>query len=516
MVAVVALVLRGLTVGRSQTVDETAWMRRTAGFWDALARGDIDHASASVGELATMPGITTMWVGTIGRGIWGAGRGLGMWREEPSGQVFGESHASITIAQATMAVLVSLVIAALVVLVRAWIGRVASVIAGLFLATEPFLVAHGAVLHTDEPMALLGLLSMIATALAVGVPRRTRFCNARGMALIGGAAFGLAVLTKISALFFLPSVGLIAGWAVIVAWPRRHDTAALALLRRSSLWWIGAGIATIVVLYPALWVDPGTQLSALWRSAGLGSTDHLQFFRGEITGAPSAVYYLVAVPMRVSPWLLLAGIAALLGGLASRAVRPFLTITLVMVLPSLLVLSLAAKKFDRYALIVPAVLAVLVGGAAQELTRGLRDHFGARERSLAAGALGLVLVVNSAAVAPWGLAYFNPLLGGSEHGEKTLLVGWGEGLQLAGSVIERREAERCDDITIWSDYPISSAFPCGVVVSDPLAAGATDYLVLYVSHRQRTTPAALAERVGERMLVERIHIRGIRYVDVYQ
>jgi len=36
----------------------------------------------------------------------------------PSGQAFGESHASITVAQATMAVLVTLLIAGLVVLVR--------------------------------------------------------------------------------------------------------------------------------------------------------------------------------------------------------------------------------------------------------------------------------------------------------------------------------------------------------------------------------------------------------------
>jgi hypothetical protein len=50
-----------------ETYDETLWLGRSARFVDALASTDLGAASAAKDQqLATMPGVTTMWTGALG------------------------------------------------------------------------------------------------------------------------------------------------------------------------------------------------------------------------------------------------------------------------------------------------------------------------------------------------------------------------------------------------------------------------------------------------------------------
>ena len=77
-VVVAAAVPRVLTAGRYVTTDEPRWMQRSERFFEAVTSLELSSASASLGEPATMPGGPTMWIGSMARVVWAAGRELGL------------------------------------------------------------------------------------------------------------------------------------------------------------------------------------------------------------------------------------------------------------------------------------------------------------------------------------------------------------------------------------------------------------------------------------------------------
>jgi len=155
--ALLAALPRALTAGHFRTWDETLWMARSLRFSGAVATGNTADASASAGwDLVTMPGVTTMWIGSAARAVWSGGRHLGLWAHA-AGATFDSSRSGLALAQLGVAAVTSALVGVLVLLVAAWAGQVAAGVAGVLLATEPFLVAHGAVLHTDELMTFSGV-----------------------------------------------------------------------------------------------------------------------------------------------------------------------------------------------------------------------------------------------------------------------------------------------------------------------------------------------------------------------
>jgi hypothetical protein len=151
-----------------------------------------------------------------------------------------------------------------------------------------------------------------------------------------------------------------------------------------------------------------------------------------------------------------------------------------------------------------------VGVVAAATAREAAQRWGGRAWPAAGALLAGGLVVHAVTVVPWGLAYFNPLLGGSSTAVGTVLVGWREGLERAGPIIAADAAGRCDDVIIDA---IGSArlYPCGRPRrGDPTA----DYVVAYVSERQRR-PEVVARRIDRRPRIGTVVERGIVYAEVY-
>lgn len=55
-------------------------------------------------------------------------------------------------------------------LVSKWLSVRTGLVTGAVLATEPFWVSLGSILHTDELVALFGLTGLVALAWALGLP----------------------------------------------------------------------------------------------------------------------------------------------------------------------------------------------------------------------------------------------------------------------------------------------------------------------------------------------------------
>lgn len=512
-VAVLALVPRALTAGRFETTDETLWMQRSLNFSDALLRLDPARASATTDVLSTMPGVTTMWIGSAARATRWIGARLGLVEGDVA---FTASPAGLHFAQLGVAFASSALIGVVVLLAWQWASPVAAVTAGALLASEPFVVAHGSVLHTDELTGLFGAAGMLAllSALAIPAPVTER---PRAMAAVGGMLLGGSLLTKLSALSLLPGLAAVIGAALLYkareGW-RSGSSLADAVRTPARLLLLAAASAavTILVAWPAIWADPLHQFGLLQESAALARTPHTTFFLGQPTTTPGRLYYAVATPLRMTPWFLLGSLLLIPLGLARR--RRHMVILLVVIASIAAVLTTAARQMDRYVLTALPLLALACGLGLDVAVGPARAWFDTRPRlAIAAGlAATALLVLHASWIAPWGLAYFNPLLGGSATAEQAILVGWGEGLELAGERIRQREAPRCDLKVALKYWVLSSAFPCGSTT--PEVDGA-DYLVLYVNHRQRLSEPALTDLRRRGRLIDVVSIRGIDYAEIY-
>ncbi len=485
-------------------------MQRSLNFSDALLRLDPAAASATTGPRATMPGVTTMWLGTAARAAWALGMQLRLTEGEAT---FTTSAVARGLAQLAVAFATSALIGLVVLLAWWWASPVAAVAMGALLASEPFVVAHGAVLHTDELTGLFGAGGVLALLLALGIPARSAG-RPRARAALGGALLGGALLTKLTALVLLPGVALVASADVLRALVTvRHGTRQLG--RQSSLLALACGVAVAVVLlaWPAIWADPLRQLDLLRQSAALARTPLTTFFLGHVTGTPGPLFYAVATPLRMTPWFLLA-VLVLIPLALVRGQRRHAVILLVIIAPVVAVLSVAARQADRYVLVALPLAALAVGLGIDAVLGRIRTPCSARPRlALAAGLTATALLVAHAAwIAPWGLAYFNPLLGGSKTAERTILIGWGEGLELAGEWIRQREAPGCEVTVAFTHWTLSSAFPCGTITGDTAAA---DYVVLYVHDRQGLPNQVLANLHQRGQLVDVVTIRGINYAEIY-
>ena len=509
--ALLALVPRALTTGRFETTDEVQWMYRSRSFGDALLRLDPAAASTTTsGEMTTMPGVTTMWVGTAARAVRWSGARLGLTDDAVE---FTASPLGLHLAQLGVACVTSLLIGLIVLLAWRWCDPVAALTAGALLASEPFVVAHCAVLHTDAMTALFGTSGILALLLALAIPAPATG-RPRVMAAFGGALLAGAFLTKVSVLALAPGFLLVIGTAMLLdarrSWHRGEPIGAM-LWRRVALLVLAGGVAlaVIVLAWPAIWADTVRQLGLLSMSAHLAITPHSNgtFFLGRITDKPGPLFCFVVIPLRMTPWFLLSSLVLIPIALA-RGKRRHAAILLVMAGSIVAVVSLAVKQMDRY--VIPALpfVALALGLGLAALVGKIQSR-----RLVAIGlAVAALLTLHAIWIAPWGLAYFDPLLGGGTTALQATLVGWGEGLEIAGEWIRQREAPSCG-VKIGLMYSnLTSAFPCGTTTNDLDAA---NYVALYVNHRQRLPPDALAALRQRGKLVHVVTVRGMDYVEIY-
>lgn len=499
VLVLLALAARAPYLNLYPTQDEDNWVERAAEFRTALARHDWRGTYRS-----GHPGVTTMWLASLGMGDLSAPL---VTRTERWVTRVPEFMTALEAARHVMLGFEALLIALIAALMGRLSGWGAGLVAGALLAFDPFFVAHGQLVHLD---ALVSGLMMVA--LLSALVYWTRGGN-RLFFVLSAIAGGLAFVTKAPAAVLVPAIPVIAALG-LRPWrsPRTFGWWALG----TALWGLLAAV-TMLAIWPALLTNPIDTVNRLLRfAAAEGGQPHGpgNFFLGKPVAIPGPMFYPLALALRLSPPVLV-GLFCLVA-LPWRDTEDHRSRAPVWVLIAgavffVVVMSLGAKKLDRYVLpAIPALLA-LAGLGLWRAGVALRNR---RPWLAAAPALVLLLQpISLLSAEPYPLSYYSPLAGGGPAAERTMLVGWGEGLDQVATYLNAQPD--ADSMTIAVYFPLTVNFQAqvrGTVVGYGPNVRPT-YVVDYVNAHQRGQfPAEIIGRDPD--LVTRIN--GIEYARVFR
>lgn len=569
-----ALALRLAGLDSFLTPDENLWATRTTQFLAALSAND--WAATNV---TGHPGVTTMWAGSVGL--------IARWlfARSPGATTFLESLSELAADPVRLDYLpwlrmpVALACAAAIVvaylLARQVMDERAALLGAALLIFDPFLLAHGRLLQMDGLLAAGIAVSWLALVAALHTGQRRFY-------LLSGLSIGAAVLTRSPALVMGP---LMLGAIVLVRMGQAGPTPAPHLQRAvpcgaghagvctrlgriaGDLLWIGVPAALVIfLLWPALWVEPVVTLGRVWglmTAYGGGEHELGSYWLGKPVSEPGTLFYAATLALRTTPVTSIGLLLALAATLLRREIVPSDISTHARNLPAPaqsvqvrgrraswallafalwfgIVLTLGAKKFDRYLLpIFPAVdllaawgwVSALSWAAARWRQHPLELHAGRGAwRPLAAsiapwaGAALLVGIQARGALAEWPsyLTAYNPLAGGIPAAARIFLAGWGEGLEEAAACLNDLPGGGTGHAAAWYGKNVFGAFYRGTSfdlyydtpVATDLYAHDVDWVVTYLNQEQRglVNPSVAAQLGAPLCTVAR---KGVALASVY-
>lgn len=575
LVFLLALLPRILGLSQFLTTDERLWWGRSRDFFGGVISSEfacpevVENDATAVLEPATglactlragHPGVTTMWSGSLG--IWlyylSSNTDQSLLEFVKALSVDPIDPYSIfwlrlptAVSYAAFAALVFFIVNKIVAPARH--GYWVALLAALFLALSPFNIALSRVLHTDALETVFVTLAML-TAFYYWTHSATRL-----WLLISGALAGASLLSKTPAFFSLPFMALLGGWYIGQQWLAGQTGfrigAVIGRVIIDGLLWLVAALVAAILLWPALWIIPGTAIDFfLTVNFGYAGRGHEKgnFFLGSVSEDPGVWFYPVNWLLHTTPlvvgglllgllfWLIgspngdshqeggrLAGLWRRLGYRpAATPIDTLFFLSLLFAALFTLFLVTSSKKQDRYLLpaypflhIVAATGWVWLGGQLARL-RKLRGW--SIQRSYLMPLVAVVILLYSIMLAttyPYYFTYFNPLLGGLNTAARLTTVGWGEGLDEAADYLNQKPEAK--ELTVVSWY--GSAFT-------PYFAGSSadyfeqkgpvisaDYALVYINQKQRHLPDdGFFRFLAQQPLEREFKLNGVPYIWLYR
>jgi hypothetical protein len=529
---VLALAPRLIGIEQHLTADDQDWVRRVSRFSVAVQRGELRATYQS-----SHPGLPVLWLGSLAFGSERSARLAELASDLPRLEKAPEYLEALFDARRALSLVSAALTVVLAFLTWRLFGAGPALLGGMLLASEPFLVAHGKLLHTDALLAQLMAISALAALIF--------FDGKGGLAylVLSGLGAGLAFSTKapgVSMFAFVPLLGLFSVWQRTRRPPRRKadlQSILRPLALQLVMWGLAAG-AVYALLWPALWVDPLTTLGRMLTSVrGVGESPRRwgNFFLGQVVGEDvGPLFYPLVTLLRMSPITLIGllflawfglrqsrSAATILDsnepGALARAEPLFHNVVLYT-----LMMTLSPKKLDRYLLPVYPMLDILaaLGFWLAIAAVGRRNASFLSNKRRAASLVAAALVVGMgqaalvASVQPYPLSFYNPLLGGIHLARQTVIVGWGEGTDQVAAYLDRQP--NASEIVVTSLYHdlIHAQFDGdGVPLWEWQRA---DYLADYVNMDQRgLVPGPLQPIVSSQPPVFTARVNGLDYVRLY-
>jgi hypothetical protein len=544
------------------TPDERRWIERSVQFFSALSVGDFAD-TFQTGH----PGVTTKWTGTVGLLVKYLSRarqpslaGLRAFLEavpvSPSVSV-----EYLPVMRFPTALLTAACVVAIYFMVRRIFGDRAALLSGVLLALDPFYLPHSRVIHHDALATTFMTLAMLSFLICAWHGRWRTFL------ILSGLTAGLSFLSKGSALFLVPFVGLLCGIGYLAQVEDWRKIERGALVRWVSAWlgWVAVALLIFFLLWPIMWVDAASAVQGLLDTAvEYAGEAHTKgnFFLGQALDDPGPLFYPVTLLFRTTPLTLLGLVAAfcfwvkeqsaqnrtlegwhlqrfidlLLGRGEERETRSRKLSSLSLwayLFSFVLFMTLGDKKFDRYILPIYPIVEILAALGLCQLGALLAKRIGRRYRDTilsgrSAWAFGLAVVAAlQAGFAlphyPYYLTYYNPLVGGGRLAPQVYYVGWGEGLDQMARYLNQKPGGAQLEVSSWYHRELIPFFLGSADRLDPKGDAnlmpwhMADYVVFYLNQVQRENPSqALVSYIRSLEPEHVVHLKGIDYAWLYR
>jgi len=533
------------------TTDEPFFMQEAANVIAAFLRGEFQATYWHF-----YPGVTISWLSGLGLGAqWVIARLIGASGQLPPVDIHETILKSMVAVRVPYAVLTAGGVAGFYLLARRLFGHWTATLGAIFIALDPFYLAHSRVAHGDAPVTVFMGLSALAflVYLQEGPSHNTRdvaeaekegTAKGRWWLILSAVMGALAALTKAPGQVIVLFVVIVAvgDWALNSWRGRRFDWRLARRWVVDLILWAGMAALIFVVLWPAMWVSPvETLLRMLDETFGKVEEGHLVFFMGQPTLNPGLWFYPYVIAFRLTPVTLIGAIlsGALVAirwvGLARKGDRlpsHYVTAALIWfyVLGLLLVGNLSPKKQDRYLLPLLPILDLLAAFAYVEIGKSANRQISkwsdkrrivrSTQYAILTALVLLLLLIHGFPVItayPYYLAYFNPLMGGLPRAIETTLVGWGEGMEEAAAYLNQRsDADRLYVASVPAQTFLPYFKGAGENFYTNDVALRADYVVLYVSQLQRLAPSPEIVRYFWAMDSEHtVYVLGEPYALIY-
>ncbi|MEX0650118.1 MAG: phospholipid carrier-dependent glycosyltransferase [Candidatus Andersenbacteria bacterium] len=418
---IIAALPRLLDLGSFLTADEKNWMIRSYEFVRAFKDLRFNDMLQT-----THPGVTTMWLS-------GTAIAVKMMIGHVPFSLANIIH-FVKAAQFPIALVNALAVPLIYIFLRRLsISQLLAGTAGILIALNPFLIGYSRVAHVDALLASL----LVLAALSVIIYAQEGY--SRRWLVISGVLSAAAILTKAPAIFIIPFFLL-----TVLVYENKKIFLKRVLLARSRdlVAWLLMIILLILFTWPALIFVPNPEGNAnlIRRDLTIAAvTPH--HMAEEYTLNPW--HYPAALVTRTTPVTLIFATLAVLyiiwriakEGLAGRDSRPVLLLVSFVIF-FVLMMTLGAKKGDRYILPVYPVLDILAATALLGIgTMAIKRWRIAPVVPISAAVIYLATVVWQ--YHPYEIAYSNPIFPDNLSQE----LGWGEGLDQVGLWLSENHPE---------------------------------------------------------------------------
>ncbi|HIQ02540.1 MAG TPA: hypothetical protein EYH30_10550, partial [Anaerolineales bacterium] len=430
------------------------WYFRSAQFFQAVMGGD--WAGTLFSE---HPGVMVMWLS--GGTLWGWYGLQSLLELHPPAPLETEGYAfadRVAVGVLPLALVISLGIVWGWFLLRRLFGFRAAWAIALLWALDPFYLANSKVLHLDATLSTLMLLSALLLLAYLSKGRRLHL-------LLSAALGGLALLTKVSALFLLPFTAL----ALLASSLGRRMFNARSVICNFLVWCLIASLV-FLLLWPAMWVRPGDCFDRVVRQGILrhagGARDQPILYRGRPGWYdPGPRFYLDVLLYRSTLLSLSFAPLGLVVGLCRRKDSRAVGLLAAFGGFYFLQMSLGAWKDGRYMLPVLLLLDLLAGyGLSWWLARVSTRRLG--QLALAGGMIALQAAVVLPRHPYYG-THYNVLLGGARGAVRVFpLADFGEGLDLAARYV--------DGLPDAGEYTVGTQFLANEMVAQHVRAPVQD------------------------------------------
>ena len=531
----VSLALRILAITVPFNVDEGNWMSRGSLFLWRLLEGDLAET-----YLRHHPGVPNMWLTGSSQLLncqlhklvpgW-----LSLNQVQNLEACLNTSNfpiGSYVMPRLLQAVITSACMVGIYILAQRLLGRPAALAGISLLILEPFFLAYQRLITTDALQTDFGILGLLLLLLYL------RGDGTRRTLVASGSLMGLAVAAKIPTIFVLPGVGL---WIILIelgVWQASFPQRGWKRQTLDMMLWGITFCVVIFLIWPALWVAPLETLAKLYEGLLQEADTGDQFFWGQVTDSPGLIFYPLALAYRLSPTLQVGLLTCLAVLLIPRlrqhlAKIPELVALTLIPISVLVIVSVIARKYDRYMMIIWPELALLAGAGWRIIGAWVKywgTPFWSRGREKwrtirgvkTALILALAQIIFLVPHYPYYLTYYNPLLGGPRVAKNLLMMGQGEGLEGAAQWLNQSPKAREMKVSAWYGAALTPYFQgetkgiCRNKCREPRRWTGANRVVFYINQIQRRFPES---EMLDYFLVQEplytVQLHGVDYVQVY-